>query len=126
MDPVKKGGLEQLCQWGAADYALMTKAQKSTVDKKKTEEALILQKLDDLNEQLTSEDASKDDMYLDLQDDHIAALRVIMDGMIHRNLSTSEMRKNISVFFSRVECFYSHYCLALNDVSLDDLEIFKF
>jgi hypothetical protein len=32
MDPVKKGGPEQLCQWGAADYALMAKAQKSMVD----------------------------------------------------------------------------------------------
>lgn len=100
--------------------------QKSMVD---IEEAhtLILQKLDDLNERVTSKDASEDALYLDLQDDHIAALRVIMDGMIRRNLSTSEMRKNISVFFSRVECFYSHYCLALNDVSLDDdLEKFKF
>ena len=117
MDPVKKGGLEE---------------QKSMVDIEEAQ-TLILQKLDDLNEKLTSKDASKDTskdasedaLYLDLQDDHIAALRVIMDGMIRRNLSKSEMRKNISVFFSRVECFYSHYCLALSDVSLDDLEIFK-
>lgn len=47
MDPIKKGGPEQLCQWGAADYAPMTEAQKSTVA-----QTLILQKLDDLNDRV--------------------------------------------------------------------------
>ena len=72
------------------------------------EQTLILQKLDDL------------------QNDHIEALRLVMEGMIRRKLSSSEVRKNISVFFQRVECFYQHYCLALEELSLDDLEIFKF
>lgn len=106
----KSGGLEALLALGAADYYMIEKAQNPTLDyfewaKRREEDA----------------------RYLDLQDDHIAALRVIMDGMIRRNLSTTQKRKNISVFFSRVECFYKHYCLALNDVSLDDdLEKFKF
>ena len=102
--------MEALLALGAADYYMIEKAQNPTLDyfewaKRREEDA----------------------RYLDLQDDHIAALRVIMDGMIRRNLSTTQKRKNISVFFSRVECFYKHYCLALNDVSLDDdLEKFKF
>lgn len=69
---------------------------------------LILQKLDD-----------------DLQNDHIEALRLVMEGMIRRNLSSSEVRKNISVFSQRVECFYQHYCYNIRELSLDDLEIFK-
>lgn len=158
MDPshIKPGGLEALCQLGAADYAMMAR-QKSTVD---TSRDLTNGENDSEDTSKdTSEDTSEDTAHktketvepggpealcqlgaadyammaklqkkldLDLQNDHIDALKLIMDGMIRRNLSRSEIRKNISVFFSRVECFYRHYCLALEELSLDDLEKFKF
>ncbi len=60
-----------------------------------------------------------------LHDDHIEALRLVMEGMIRRNLSSSEIRKNISNFFYRVECFYRHYCFSNRELLLDDLESFK-
>lgn len=88
------------------------------------EQTLILQKLDDLitiEKKITARPIDDDD----LQDDHIEALRLVMEGMMRRNLSSSEVRKNISVFFYRVECFYRHYCYNTRELSLDDLEIFK-
>lgn len=79
------------------------------------EQTLILQKLDDCFK-------PTDD---DVQNDHIEALRLVMEGMIRRNLSSSEVRKNISVFFQRVQCFHQLYCYNIRELSLDDLEIFK-
>ena len=71
------------------------------------EQTLILQKLDDLITGFKSIEVKATD------DDDV------------QNLSSSEVRKNISVFSQRVECFHQHYCYNIRELSLDDLEIFK-
>lgn len=78
-----------------------------------------------LDDTHTKESLIDSDLYYDLQNDHVEALRIILDGMIRRQLSRTQIVKNLSNFFYCVERVYRHYCFNNRNISLDDMNLFK-
>ena len=63
------------------------------------------------------------DLYDDLQKDHVEALGIIMNGMILRQLNSSQILKNLSNFFCYVERVHRHFCFTNGKISLNDLDM---
>lgn len=76
----------------------------------------------DANAKTMSIDA---DLYYDLQKDHMEALSIIVNGMIRRQLNSSQIDENLSNFFYYVERIRCHYLFNSRKLSLNDLDRFK-
>lgn len=66
-----------------------------------------------------------EDLYDDLQKDHVEALSIIWNGMIRRQLNNSQIDKNLSNFFYYCERIRCLYLFNNRKLSLDDLDRFK-
>lgn len=66
-----------------------------------------------------------EDLYYDLQKDHLEALSIIVNGMTRRQLNSSQIYKNLSNFFYYVERIRCHYLFNNRKLTLNDLDRFK-
>ena len=66
----------------------------------------------------TKEIQSDEDLYYDLQKDHVEAMSIILNGMTRRQLNSSQIHKNLSNFFYYVERQTSYRETSVGSVGL--------